>query len=140
MNNKSIALGKRTQEVVLFSFNNPRLSQTEIALHFNISPQRVSQIMNSRRVLDSFPMLAKHKAKSLIPKAMGRLEELMNQNENMGVSEKIVGKILDHGEVLVPQPQVIVHELRLKTVEELQEIVDQGKKLSGPVIDAELID
>lgn len=137
---KQIQLGKRTREVVLFYFNNPSLTQAQVAAHFQISVPRVSQIMNSERVLAAFPLLAKQRVRSLVPKAVQRLDDLMSQNENMAVSEKVVSKILDQAHVLTPSPQVVIHELRMKTTQELQDIIDVGMKIQGPVIDAEIVE
>src|SRR3954465_3732764 len=107
--NKELSIGKRSLEIALYQFNNPGLSQTAVAEAMGVSVQRVNQVLNSDRVLNAFPLLAKRKVRSLVPKAVGRLEELMNQDLNMAVSEKVVSKILDQADVLSPQPTVVIH-------------------------------
>lgn len=139
MNNKQLVLSPRMQQIALYQFEHPELTQTAIASHFGISVPRINQILNSERVLNSFPLLAKRKRRSLVPRALKRQEELMQQSENYAVAEKVSSQILEQAGVLEKQPSVVIHELRFKSTEELQAIVDAGKKISGPVIDAELI-
>lgn len=144
MDNKDISremkLSKRMEEIVLFAFSNPHLNQSELATRFDVSPQRISQIMKSERVLATFPMLAKRAVKSLVPKAISKLEHLMEQKENYAVSAKMVEKVLDTEHVLMPHTQVVLHRLEMLPIEELQKIVNTAKTLPEPSIEGELIE
>ena len=137
---KELTLSKRTQDLILYRFEHPKSTLKDIALAFNISIPRVSQILNSERVLQAYPLLARRKQRSLVPEALERRSELMNQNDNLGVAEKISSQILSQAGVLDPVPTVVIHELKLKTTEELQAIIDEGKKIQSPVIDAEIVE
>lgn len=134
-----IKLSPRIQEIVSFAFQNPNLNYTELSTHFNVSPQRISQIMHNERVLNAFPVLARRRIKSMIPKAINRLDYLMNQSDNMAVSEKVVSKILDSEKVLEPSPQKHIYELQFKSVEELQAIILNASSLPSAAIDAEIV-
>lgn len=134
----SIQLSTRIAQVVTYAFANPDLSYTQLGKHFNISIQRISQIMNHPKVLASYPILARRRIKSLVPSAVKRLERLMNQNVNLNVSEKAVSKILDSEKVLEPSVRHIVHEIQTKSVKELQDIIQGGKELPRQVIEAEI--
>lgn len=136
---KEIKLTPRIQEILTYYFNYPTSSYKEIAEHFGISIQRISQIMNHPRVLEAHPILAKRRIKSLVPKAVGKLEELMMQTTNMNVSEKVVSKILDSEKVLEPQERKIVHELQFKSTQDLQKIIQDAQALPQPVFEAEIV-
>ncbi len=138
--NKDIELSPRISEIVNYFFANPSLNYTELSTHFNVSLPRISQIMNHPKVLAAYPVLARRAVKKLVPQAIGRLEHLMNQSENYAVSEKVVSKILDSEKVLEPQERKIIHEIQLKSVKELQDIVEGSKAIPKQVIEAEIVD
>lgn len=139
MINKEIILSPRISSIVSYYFANPELSYTQLAKHFDISIQRISQIMSHPKVLESYPLLAKRRIKSLVPKAISRMEYLMKQSVNLQVSEKVVSKILDSEKVLEPVERRIIHEIQMKSVKELQDIIQGGKDLPRQVIEAEIV-
>lgn len=136
---KEIELTPRITEIVTFYFNNPDFTYTALAKQFSISVARISQIMSHPKVLNAYPLLAKRRIKSMVPKAINRLEELMIQDDNMQVAEKVASKILDSEKVLEPVERKIVHEIQLKSVKELQDIIEGSKSLPQPVIDADIV-
>lgn len=126
-------------EIVTYAFSNPKLTYTQLAEVFNVSVQRISQIMNSTKVISAFPLLAQRKRTALVPKAMGRLEDLMDQNVNLGVAEKVVSRILDSEKVLEPETRRVIHELQSKSTEELLELIHSAQALPKQAIDAEIV-
>ena len=76
----------------------------------------------------------------MVPKAISRLDQLMSQNDNLAVAEKAVSKVLDSEHVLEPAPQRVVHELEMKSVEELLQIVADTKGLPSVSLQAEIVD
>lgn len=136
---KELKLTPRIEQIVSFYFNNPRMSYTDLGVQFGISVQRISAIMANPRVLNAYPVLAKRKIKSMVPRAIDRLGELMDQNFNMAVSEKIASKILDSEKVLEPATHKIIHELQLKSVKELQTIIEGAKAVPQQVFDGEIV-
>jgi hypothetical protein len=71
-------LAKRTQEIVDYAFANPHLSQGDIAIHFSLTKQRISNVMRSERVLALFPLLARRQRKSLMRKALAIEDALLS--------------------------------------------------------------
>ncbi len=138
-NHNELKLTPRITEIVSLYFNDPSQSYTALAKSVGVSVARVSAIMNHPKVLAAYPILARSRIKSMVPKAVHRLERLMNQNENYAVSEKVVSKILDSEKVLEPSPQRFIHEIQMKSVSELQEIIDKSKALPQVILDAEII-
>lgn len=132
-------LTPRIQQILSYYFQYPTSTYQQLADHFEISIQRISQIMNHPRVLNAHPVLAKRRIKSLVPKAVGKLEQLMMQDSNMHVSEKVVSRILDSEKVLEPTERKVIHELQFKSVEELQNIIEGAKSLPTQAIEAEII-
>lgn len=137
--NNEIELSPRISQIVTFFFSNPEMNYTQLSTHFNVSVARISQIMNHPKVLASYPILAKRRIKSMVPRAVERLGELMNQRDNLQVSEKVVSKILDSEKVLEPVDRRIIHEIQLKTVKELQDIIKGSKSLPKQAIEAEIV-
>lgn len=136
---KEIELTPRITQIVFYYFEHPDLNYTELSKVFKISVARISQIMSHPKVLAAYPILAKRRIKSMVPKAINRLEELMIQDDNMQVAEKVASKILDSEKVLEPVERKIVHEIQLKSVKELQDIIEGSKSLPQPVIDADIV-
>ena len=134
-----ISLTPRITEIVTYYFANPSNTYTDLATHFNLSLARISQIMNHPKVLASYPILAKRRIKSMLPKAVERLDHLMNQSENYAVSEKVVSKILDSEKILEQSPRTIIHEIQMKSVKELQDIIQDAATLPQQVIEAEIV-
>lgn len=140
MKDLEIKLTPRTAEIVGAYIQNPRLTYTELAKQFGVSLPRISQIMRSRRVLEAYPFLAKQRIKSIVPRAAQRFEELMNQTDNLQVAAKVTERILDSEKVLEPVERRIKHELELKSVDELREIISRTNVLPTRSIDVEIVE
>lgn len=135
----NLALTPRLQAVVSFYFANPSLTQKEIAKALGLSEARISVILNHEKVLAAYPVLAKKRRKALLPKMLRRHETLALQNENLVVAERATTRYLESEKVFEPQERKVIHEIQLKTVQELQQIVNDAVSIPSPVIDGELI-
>lgn len=144
MNQKSLSnlgfnLTPRITEILTFVFTNPMLNQRQIADHFGITESRISQIMSSDRVVAAFPLLAKRSLKSMVPKAMKRYGELLQQDAAPDVARKVAEKILDTNHVLEPEKIEHIHSLSEKSLDELVQIINGAKQLPSPIIDTEVV-
>lgn len=133
-------LTQRMRQIVEFVFDNPTLDHQAIANHFNISRSRVYVILHHPKVLDAYPILARAKIKGMVPKAIKRFNELMEQSDNLGVSEKVATRVLDSQKVLAPVEITHIHQLSEATIEELHSMVNQSQQIMQPVIEGELVD
>jgi len=138
-NNTELSLSPRINEIVTFYFNNPDMTFTALSKQFGVSVPRISQIMSHPKVLQAYPILAKRHIKSMLPKAAKRAGQLMSQNVNLNVAEKVTMRILDSEKVLEPVTRHIIHEIQTKSVKELQDIIEGTKSLPRQVIDAEIV-
>lgn len=136
---KELNLSPRIAEICSYYFEHPELNYTELSQHFNVSVQRISQIMSHPKVLAAYPVLAKRRIKSMVPRAISRMSELMNQNNNLNVAEKVASRILDSEKVLEPSTHKIIHEIQTKSVKELHDIIEACKSIPQPVIEAEIV-
>lgn len=131
-------LTSRMLEVVNFYFDNPSMTQQELADHFKMSKGRISVILHHPKVLDAYPILARARLKGMVPKAIKRFNQLMAQETNLGVAEKVTTRVLDSQKVLAPLEITHVHELGKATIEELHALVNQSQEIQQPVIDGSL--
>lgn len=136
---KETGLTQRMRQIVEFVFDNPMLEHQAIADHFKISRTRVYVILHHPKVLDAYPVLARNKIRGMVPKAIKRFNDLMNQEANLAVSEKVTTRVLDSQKVLAPVEITHIHELGHATIDELHRIVNQSQQILEPVIDGELI-
>lgn len=134
----SLNLSKRVQEMVEYAFANPHLTQRAIAQHFDVSEQHISQVFKSKRVLAAYPLMARRRIKSLIPKATKRFEELMDQKDNLKVSYDVVTRVLSNEKVL--DGEEINVNLSLKDVP-ISEIENKLKGFGavGPIFEAHVL-
>ncbi len=133
-------LGPRAKQVVEYVFANPSTSQKLIAKHFGLSEGRVSQIMKSDRVLAAFPLLAKRRIKSMVPKAVERLGELMSQTENLEVSRKVVERVLDTEKVLESQPTTQINVFASLSTQDLARKLEEIREAPSNIVDSEVVD
>lgn len=75
----------------------------------------------------------------MVPRAVDRLGELMTQNNNLAIAERVASRILDTEKVLEPSTHKIIHEIQTKSVKELQDIIEASKSIPMPIIDAEIV-
>jgi hypothetical protein len=134
----SLTLTQRTQEILTFAFDNPTLTQKAIAQHFGVRESYISRMMNSDRVLAAYPLLAKRRMKSMVPKAMKRFDELMNQKDNPEVARKVSERVLLEQKVLANDEININFTLKELPDTELAAKL-RGFGAVGPTIDATIV-
>lgn len=133
----SLNLTKRIQEIVEYAFANPSHSQKQMAEHFQVRASYISQIMNSTRVMQAYPLLAKRKRQGLIPKAL-KVEEDLLKSDNDEVRRKVVASVYaDHK--ISGNTEINVN-LTLKDLSE-SDIADKLARLGavGPAVDASVV-
>lgn len=132
-------LTQRQLEIVNFVFDNPQLKQEDVAKALGVTPGRISVILNHPKVLDAYPILARARVKGMVPRAVVRFSQLMEQGANLGVSEKVTTRVLDSQKILNPVEIKHTHELGRATIDELQRIVGESRQIHEPVIEGEIV-
>jgi predicted XRE-type DNA-binding protein len=133
-------LTQRMQEIVEYAFNNPTSTQRQIAEHFGVSEQRISHVMKSDRVLAAFPVFAKRRLKAMVPMAVEKLGQLMNQKENLEVSRKVVERVLDTEKVLENHPTTQINVFQTMSSDDLMRKVEQITVAHGEVVDTDIVE
>lgn len=132
-------LTKRMREVLEYAFAHPGASQKEIGTHFGISPQRVSEIFKSKRVLDAFPAIARYKRQMLIPKAV-KVEEQLLDSENDEVRRKVVERVYTDHKISDPVPNTQINVFQAMPNDQLQRILDVNRLNGAEIIDATVVE
>lgn len=134
----NLKLGERSRRILALRFDHPEWSHEELGKAVGVSYQRVGQILSNPRVLDALPALARQRKKSLTPRALRSYEGLL-VHDNAIVRERAAAKILTENKVFdVPESKTTV-EITLKSVSELQTIIQKASQLPPNVIDAEVV-
>ena len=138
-------LSQRTKEIVQFYVLNPDKTHQEIADKFSLSRGRVTHILNNDRVKKVYPILMKRHIDSNGVLMAGKAYiDVIKQNQSYPSKEKAAKAVLMSNGVLSGEKtnvQISVEgELRLKSVQELSQIVQKAKDLPQIVIEAELSD
>lgn len=133
-------LGPRARQVIELVFANPKISNKEIAEQLGISGPRVSQIRNHPKFVACFPEMARRKVKSLIPKAMGKVEALLDQTANLEVSRKVMESVLASQKVLENQPTTQINVFQNMSVDDLKRKVDEISDMSAHVVDSSVVE
>ena len=136
-----LGIGPKASIILEAHFDNPTLTQKQLAEKMGISQARVSAILRHPRVIKAFPGIARQRIKSALPRATAKLVELMDQTTNLEVSRKSTFKILENEKVL-DNTQTFVHknQFELMRPEELNDILNRAKAIGNPVIDAEIVE
>lgn len=138
--NEELGLGPMVLKVVECHLLNPNWTQEQIAKECGVSQPRVSSILRHKKVIAAFPILARRKMRSMVPKAVRKFEELMDQTENLEVSRKVTERVLTESKVLDAPEIHVKNSVEVKTTDELQQILKQATSLPTNVVDAELVD
>ena len=133
-------LGPRCREVLDYVFEHPKASVKEIAKAMGLSEARVYKIKAHPKFVACFPSKARSKAKTLIPQAMGKLEELMSQSENLEVSRKVVADVLASQKVLENSPTTQINVFQTMSFDDLKRKVDESRAMPDGVIEGSLVD
>jgi predicted transcriptional regulator len=133
-----LRLKENARKVLALRFESPDLSHQQIAEQVGMTRQRVSAILRNPRVLAALPHIARQRIKNMVPKAVRAMEQLVEQNDNLIVKEKVVSRVLANEKVL-DAPEILVrNEITLKTVTELQQIVQSAGFFPTNVVDTEI--
>mgnify|MGYP000570491348 CR=1 FL=1 len=133
-------LGPRASEILQYVFDHPECTQKQVADAVGVSRPRVSYIVGHPKVLKAFPILARRRMSGMLPQAVKRFETLMNQDENLEVSRKVVEQILKtEGVIENVQHIEVKNTTEIKTTEELKQLIERARDLPPSVIDAEII-
>jgi DNA-binding MarR family transcriptional regulator len=134
-------LPKRCKEIADYRIQNPTLNQHEIAKVFNVTPGRVSQVLNSLQVRKHYPLLARRRLEdTAIAKAAKAYEELIDQTQNLQVREKASHAVLKEFGVFEAPDVRIAGDIRLVDVRSLEQIVRKAVDLPQEIIEAEVIE
>jgi predicted transcriptional regulator len=133
-------LTPRMKQVVEYLFDHPQSTQKQIGNALGISDQRVSQILRSNRVLAAFPIVARMRVKQMIPKAVKAQQELIEQKENLMVRDKASARVLETGNIFVPQPTVQVNVIQQLTNDELARLVNKNQSLTLNSVDTDIVE
>jgi len=134
-------LGPQARKVAEYFLFNPQSTYQQIADHFNISPQRVSNIINSSRFFRAIKLGSQLYLKRSVPRAAHTLVKcLESASEEVKLKSSI--KILENDNVIGPERlDVTVNDLSKKSYAELEAMVREMTKVKpeAPTIDAEII-
>jgi hypothetical protein len=132
-------LGDKAKQIIQLRFDHPEWTQKQIATTVGISESRVSIILHHPKVVAALPIVAKERLRSMVPKAMKAYEKLVDQDVNLQVKEKAAGKVLGENKVFDAPVVKVDHEITLRSVGELREIVEKAVKNPDFVVDAEIV-
>lgn len=132
-------LGMNARRIVQLRFDHPEWTQERIAKEVGLSLSRTNAILNHPRVVACFPTVAKQRLANMVPKAMKAYEKLVDQDQNLQVKEKAAGRVLGENKVFDAPVVKVEHDITLRSVHELMEIVENAAKNPDLVVDAEII-
>jgi hypothetical protein len=132
-------LGPRARALLEYVFEHPKATVKEMAQAMGISENRVYQIKANPKFQSCFPEMARRKLKAAVPGLTKRYLDLADQNENLGVAEKVVSRVLDSQKVLENQPQTQINIYQNMTVSDLRHKVEQISQIPNDVIDTEAL-
>lgn len=134
-------LTPKIKEVIEMYLLNPSMTQRDIAKAVGLSEGRISMILNSPRVHEVYPVLARRRIRStLLPKALERYEKIIGESQNDAVAEKAASKVLSNEGVFDGPTVKLDGEIRIRDVRELQEIVQKAVVLpASDILEAEII-
>lgn len=123
-----------------YTFSHPGATQKEIGAHFGLAPQRISAIFRSKRVQEAYPMLARQKRLSLIPKAVAVEEELLLRSRNDLVRHKVIERVYADHKISETQPTTQINVFQSMPNDELHRIIGVNKQGVADSIDTTLVD
>lgn len=134
-----VTVGKRAHQIAQYVFDNPDKTYAQIGKDLGVNATRISAVLRNKRIIELFPILARRRIKGMMPQAVRRYQELMNQDVNLEVSRKVSESVLRESKVLESPDVTIRNTIELLPNEKLLEIIGKVKDVSGAVIDAEIV-
>lgn len=132
-------LGPRCRQVLEYIFEHPRADVKEIGKALGMSISRVYQIRKHPKFQAMFPEMARRKVKGLIPKAVDKLERLLEQSDNLEVSRKVTESVLGSQKVLENQPQTQINVFQTMSIDDLKRKLDDIRTTPSDVVDTDVI-
>lgn len=133
-------LGPRCRAILEYVFEHPKADVKEIAKAMGISINRVYQIKKHPKFQAAFPAKARQALKAAIPELTGRYIDLARQNENLGVAEKAVARVLDSQKVLETQaPTTQINVFQTLPTSDLRRKLESIQQTPEDSIDAEVV-
>jgi transcriptional regulator with XRE-family HTH domain len=134
-------LPPKCKAIAEYRIQNPTLNQHEIAKALNVTPGRISQVLNSAQVRKHYPLLARRRLEdTAVAKAAKAYEELIDQTQNLQVREKASHVILKEFGVFEAPDVRIEGEITLRSVRELEQIVQRVSGTPQDAIEAEIVE
>lgn len=133
-----LRLKDNAKRLLVLRFEHPDWTYEKLGQEVGLSNARISVILNHPRVLAALPHLARQRIKHLIPKATKAMQEMVEQTDNLAVREKVVARVLANEKVLDAPEITIKNEITLKTVTELQQMVQSAGIMPTTVVDTTL--
>jgi hypothetical protein len=134
-------LGQRSRQIAEYYFAHPEMTRVQIAAALGIHITRISQVLNHPKVRACYPWLARQQKSDLIPKAMKAIDACITQDANLIVKLKASEGILKSERVLDTPAIRIDGEIRITSVREIQQKLQEALNLAGEdVIDGEIVD
>jgi hypothetical protein len=133
-------MGPRCRAVLEYIFDHPRADVKEIAKAMGISANRIYQIKKHPKFMAFFPEMARRRFKAAVPELTSRALDLARQNENLGVAEKVVARVLDSQKVLESTPQTQINVFQTMSIDDLRRKIEGIKGTVGDVIEGEIAD
>jgi hypothetical protein len=139
-----LGIGPGASKIVIARFDYPTLSQLELAKKVGVSQPRIHAVLNHPKVIKAFPVLAHKRISGMMPKAVKKYEQLMDQTQNLEVSRKVTERVLESSKVLDSDPKVQVNIFQNMSNTDLKKYLQrdttQMDTSEGPVIDAEIVE
>jgi hypothetical protein len=133
-----IQIGPRVAQILEYVFDHPTAAPKDIAKHFGISAARVYQVVKNKKFIAAMPKVARKRYQALIPKALKAQEELIEQRENLMVSDKASARALESSKVFEIQSQNTQNVFINMRIEDLRNVIDRTPPVQGPIVDAEI--
>jgi hypothetical protein len=133
-----LRLKDNAKKLLVLRFEHPDWSYERLSQEVGLSKARISTILNHPRVLAALPHIARQRIKQLVPKATKAMEQLVEQNDNLMVKEKVVSRVLANEKVLDAPEIIVKNEITLKTVTELQQMVQSAGLMPTNVVETSL--
>lgn len=135
------SLSPRSREIALYAFQNPKLTQAEVADHFGISRARISQVLRSNRVLAAFNAMARQKVKNMVPKAVNAVDRLLDMvNEEPETARKAAETILRETKVLGAPEIVVRNQFENMDDSDLRRMLRDAGGIPERIIEGELVE
>lgn len=138
---KLAGLRPRTREIVLAYFDNPSLTQEELAKKCGCSQRWVNKILNAEQIVKLYRALGRRKIEKIIPQSVNVLDKLTQEKmilTDPGEARRAAEAVLRDTGVLGAPRIEITNRFTTMSVEDLRRYVG-GDALPAPTFDTEIV-